>query len=286
MKVFISWSGELSQAVAIVLRDWLPSVIQSIRPYVSAEDIDKGARWGSEIAEELEDSEFGILCVTPDNIEAPWLNFEAGALSKAFDTSSVSPFLFGVTRTDVIGPLVQFQSTIAEKDDVHKLVRSLNKASGDGALDDGRLSDIFEVWWPRLSDRLDKLQGFTEEESSGQRRTPDLLTEILELVRGQWRLLSSPQELLPPDYIQFALADFHELRGHPAITDLARNWWEFRSIVEAFESGDPDAIVRLQGAIDELDRPITFILDRLHNPRRRRRRSPWRPSLIPEEESS
>ena len=85
MRVFISWSGNKSHKVALVFRDWLPSVIQSIEPYVSSEDIDKGARWSTDIAKELENSTFGILCVTKDNLEAPWLSFEAGALSKTMD---------------------------------------------------------------------------------------------------------------------------------------------------------------------------------------------------------
>lgn len=101
MKVFISWSGDLSHKVAVILRDWLPSVIQSLESYVSSEDIDKGARWSTDISKELEDSSFGILCITRENLDPPWLNFEAGALSKSVDRSRVSPFLFGVKRSDI-----------------------------------------------------------------------------------------------------------------------------------------------------------------------------------------
>lgn len=87
MKVFISWSGNISLKVALVFRDWLPSVIQSIEPYVSSEDIDKGARWSTDIAKELENSTFGILCVTKENLEAPWLSFEAGITENRLNTS-------------------------------------------------------------------------------------------------------------------------------------------------------------------------------------------------------
>src|SRR6266403_3949719 len=100
MKVFISWSGPISNKVAVLLRDWLPSVIQAVEPYVSSEDIDKGARWSTDIAKELEAAHFGILCITPDNISAPWINFEAGALSKALDKSKVVPLLVGVKKSE------------------------------------------------------------------------------------------------------------------------------------------------------------------------------------------
>lgn len=84
-------------------------------PYVSSEDIDKGARWSTDIAKELEDSTFGILCVTKENLEAPWLSFEAGALSKTMEKSFVTPFLFDIKRSEVQGPILQFQSTIFQK---------------------------------------------------------------------------------------------------------------------------------------------------------------------------
>lgn len=161
MKVFISWSGQISHKLAIALRDWLPSVIQSIEPYVSSEDIDKGARWSTDIAGALDHSAFGILCVTGGNMEAPWLNFEAGALSKSIDKGNVCPFLFGVKRSEVQGPLLQFQSTICEKEDVLKLVKSLNlscQAEGIG-IDEKRLENTFDIWWPRFQEKLDDISG-------------------------------------------------------------------------------------------------------------------------------
>lgn len=158
MKVFISWSGNKSHKVALVYRDWLPSVIQTIEPYVSSEDIDKGARWSTDIATELEDSTFGILCVTKENLDAPWLAFEAGALSKTMDKSFVSPFLFDIKRSEVDGPILQFQSTIFQKEDIKKLVKTLNKACGESSITDARLEKAFEVWFPTLEEELNKLK--------------------------------------------------------------------------------------------------------------------------------
>ena len=53
MKIFISWSGQLSQEIGSAIRDWLPNVIQVVKPYFTPQDIEKGARWQTEIKSEL-----------------------------------------------------------------------------------------------------------------------------------------------------------------------------------------------------------------------------------------
>jgi TIR domain len=144
MKIFISWSGSLSRSIAEILRDWLPSVLQTVEPYVSSEDIHKGARWSVDVFRELEAANYGILCVTKTNIDAPWLNFEAGALSKSFEKGHVSPFLFDIEPSNVTGPLLQFQSTVYEKEDVFKLIKSINTATGV-PLEMARVESAFSV---------------------------------------------------------------------------------------------------------------------------------------------
>jgi len=132
VKVFVSWAGNLSHKVAIAFRDWLPSVIQSVKPYVSSEDIYKGSRWSAEVAKELATTNYGILCLTKDNLDSRWLNFEAGALSKSVENSRVSPFLFDFKVSSLDGPLAQFQTVLNDEDEVLKMLGSINNGEEVG----------------------------------------------------------------------------------------------------------------------------------------------------------
>jgi hypothetical protein len=156
MKVFLSWSGSLSKLIAKALSEWLPFVIQAARPFISS-GITKGSRWNEILTEELQGAEFGIICVTPYNIECPWLNYEAGALSNAIHTANVSPFLYLVSPSDVRGPLSQFQVTVYDTigEDVLNLVFSVNqKLSADLRVSQDVLRETFKQWWPRLRDQI------------------------------------------------------------------------------------------------------------------------------------
>lgn len=183
-KVFISWGGDLSKKLAEEVRKWLPSVIQSVVPYFTPDDIDKGKRWESDITNELMLSDIGIICLTKDNIDRPWILFEAGALSKKFGKSNVCTILFDVESTEITGPLTSFQATKFEKDDFYKLLKTVNETLGEDKLKSEILRDVFEMWWPQLETKIKLILSTHKDGSKKKQRTErDILEEILELTR-------------------------------------------------------------------------------------------------------
>lgn len=218
MKVFLSWSGELSRHIALALRDWLPKVIQAIEPWMSSEDIEKGARWSSEIAKELNSTKAGIVCVTPDNQNAPWLNFEAGALSKTVEKEMVCPYLFQLKSSDLTGPLVQFQAAEASKPDTQRLLSTLNRALTPKPLSDVMLSETFENWWGKFETRLQEI-GLASPAVRVHRSPADMIEEVLDIVRQQARttqlVLSTVQQALTEGIQNRSVLDSFRLQQRP-----------------------------------------------------------------------
>lgn len=150
VNVFISWSGVRSKILASALYNWIRKVIQPVRPWMSQENIPKGVRWAEEVAKNLKKTHLGIICITPENQDAPWLLFEAGALSKTLGKSQIYPMLIGMTPRDLQEPLSQFQATSFTKEDMFKLVKDINDKLGDLRIDDDVLKDSFEIRWIEL----------------------------------------------------------------------------------------------------------------------------------------
>ena len=184
MKVFISWSGTRSQRIGEIFRVWLPSVLQAIVPYFTPSDIDKGTRWASDIAGQLETSDVGLLILTPENVTAQWMLFEAGALSKKLDASKVCPILFGMEPSDLTGPLTQFQLTVFSKHDILRLMTDLNVALGSRSLETSIFDNIFDTFWPNLETRVKEVM--KQDAGSGtepKRKEREIMEEVLELTR-------------------------------------------------------------------------------------------------------
>jgi hypothetical protein len=187
MKVFLSWSKEKGKLTAEAFSRWLPKVIQAIDPWISSSDIDKGRRWSAEISKILEETQIGIICLNQENLNEPWILFEAGALAKTND-AYVCTFLLDIAPTDVQQPLGQFQHTKYEKEDVRKLVKTINaslKKCEEKELKEEALDDIFEKFWPDFDSDLKKVNEKKPSSTVTKRSDRELLEEILEILRNQ-----------------------------------------------------------------------------------------------------
>jgi hypothetical protein len=192
VKVFISWSGEQAKVMAESLRSWLKLVIQSVDPFVSSIDIAKGDRGLRVIATELEETAFGIVCVTRQNSLAPWINFEAGALSKAVGESRLIPCLLDMPVSDLTGPLAQFQAVSSNsRDDILSMVRAVRDHSDATHLDDTLLNTTFDAFWPKLENDLEQARSLTGKVTTVKAMRPqaEVLEEVLVLARRQESVL-------------------------------------------------------------------------------------------------
>ncbi|MBU3015659.1 toll/interleukin-1 receptor domain-containing protein [Poseidonibacter lekithochrous] len=196
MKVFISWSGEFSNQFAEVLRDWIKCTLQATEPWISSKDLDKGAIWFSDIHKSLEETRIGILCLTKDNKEKPWLLFEAGALAKGIATNRVCPILFNLEPKDIKGPLAQFNHTLPNKEGMFSLLLTINKELGENKLPEKILEDVFAVYWDSFNEKITEIM--KEEPNQDieypERTENDMLEEILYATRKMDKKIQELEE--------------------------------------------------------------------------------------------
>lgn len=200
INTFLSWSLPRSQAVAKALRKWLRAIVQRCTPWMSEQDIDTGKRWRTEIAETLKSAQIGVVCITPENYDRPWLNFEAGAISRQVgDATRVCCYFFGMKTTDLGGqhPLADFNGADATREGTLKLVTSINNALGK-QISESDLDNLFRAMWPQLEAELGAVE-VPSNEGQVPRRPPDeIAEEILVRVReierqvGDLRILDRP----------------------------------------------------------------------------------------------
>jgi hypothetical protein len=193
LNVFLSWSGDRSRRLAQVFNEWLPEMIQSAKPFFSPDDIEKGTNWFGKIAETLGAYDLGILFITRNNMEAPWIMFEAGALYKHIGQSHVCPLLFDdLGPGDLKGPLPLLNVTRFDRTDVQRLVQVLNATQGERALLPDVLQRTFDRLWPDLDERVQSILRDKGEdvEQKPPRSEFDLIQEILEISRSTSRNVS------------------------------------------------------------------------------------------------
>jgi hypothetical protein len=196
VKVFISWSGAETKQFALFLHEWLQLVIQSVKPWMSEKDIAKGRLSMAELGAELEGTKFGIVVLTSRNQKSQWINFEAGAISKSVGEASVIPLLLDLKKSDVVGPLSQFQAVDADdKAEVRQLLEAINARQPE-PLPEARLAHVLDREWAGFHTALTEFRALarladTPEPSVRSER--DVLDEILDIVRGLDRDGATPR---------------------------------------------------------------------------------------------
>ena len=182
MKVFLSWSGDRSQALAQALREWLPLVLHYADPWLSQSDIEAGERWATKVAKELEASAFGILAITRENLSSPWILFEAGALAKSMEEGRVIPLLLDLEFKDITGPLAQFMAKKVERGGVVEVIHSINRLA-EQPVPDARLAQLQEMAWPDLEK---KVSAIPKNPGVAKHNRPqgEVLEELVASVRG------------------------------------------------------------------------------------------------------
>lgn len=182
MRVFISWSGTRSQALAQTLREWLPLVLDYVEPWVSETDIAAGDRWAQAIGTELEASNFGIICITPENLTSPWVLFEAGALAKSMQDGKVIPLLFGLEFSDITDPLAQFQAKKVDQAGLGEVIQAIEKVSDNSNRED-LIRRRFNGLWSDFEKMIEEIPDRAPTEKHMRPQT-EILEELVTGVRG------------------------------------------------------------------------------------------------------
>jgi hypothetical protein len=203
MNVFVTWSGQRSHAVAKILHDWIPDVIQRVQPFLSSEETAKGSNWGHEITTRLRTCPVGIICLTPENLTAPWILFEAGAISNNVEVllsqtgqeigvgqPKACTYLYDLAPTDVQKPLEMFQATVAkDKVENRKMLNTINDALGKEKMDGQQLDRVFEKYWPDLAEKLSAIPK-PKQAVPPKRSFEDIMLDVLTEVRSLSRQIA------------------------------------------------------------------------------------------------
>lgn len=221
VRIFISWSGNRSQQLAKYLDEFLGMIFESADTFLSTKDIQPGKRWGEVIASALDDINFGIICVTPENINEPWILFEAGALSKSVDEANVIPLLLEAEFKDLTGPLTQFQAHKVERDSVWRIVDALHDLS-QTKRDKSVVETLFNTLWEKFEANVQSIPKDPKAAPAVHRSIDDVLEELVRRVRSIERKVgaNSSQKLFP--FANKLLKD--QVRDERSVEDRAKEF--------------------------------------------------------------
>lgn len=129
--------------------------------FVSDLDIVSGTDWWNKIKKELKSSSIGIVCITKENLSAPWLYYESGAMIARGIT--VIPLLINCSNESLNGtPLTKNQSIdFYNLPQFIKMIKDIDRILGLGKINnqiDEKLKEYYEQIKKDLSNTLKLLK--------------------------------------------------------------------------------------------------------------------------------
>lgn len=156
-KIFISWSGSNSSEFAKALKHCLETDVfpnSDLMCFVSEQDIASGTDWWEKIKKELRTCKLGIICITKENVLAPWIHFETGAMI-AKDVPTI-PLLINCNSKVLAGTPLNGKQAIDFNDyqKFLKLLFDINKVINT-PLSESQIIELGKNAYKRLKDNLE-----------------------------------------------------------------------------------------------------------------------------------
>lgn len=277
LHIFLSWSGDYSKELATLFYEWVPYVLQETTPFMSAQAIELGTGWNEEINLQLNQADLGIIFVTEENVNSPWLNFESGALAKSFDgTNKVIPILFDDENKSMLynqnTPLKQFQSVLSpDKEGLNSVIATINNGLKN-PLDEKRLASTFEMYYPRWENKFNDLKDrFTTDKDSDTFGAKNVsINDISDKIDVIMTTIQKNNVVMPINPISISPR---------AIDDLEVSYEQIRTMVselmdlnETLSDSDENGYLKLEGVIENIENS----LQNMRNPIRYLRRKSGR----------
>ncbi|MFD0892890.1 TIR domain-containing protein [Luteolibacter ambystomatis] len=265
-KIFVSWSQSPSKAIASAIKNWLLTLMDEVDVWISDEDIQLGEQWRESLGDALESSSYAILCITPQNMDSPWIAMEAGAIAmKGRNACRAVPLLFGIERHDLPSHLAGFQSIEASEQNLIRLAREIHEhvnSSTRPEVFDRRIKSHTRELWDELAHLMTIRVSVPELK---QVRPPNALANFPNLVAD---VQAAPEVTLPNGKYQFHVFSVGErgtMLSHLLISEVKRGLSEIVRpllpgidwLVTVVPGGNPWALL----IADQLGIPVEIIRD-------------------------
>jgi hypothetical protein len=113
--------------------------------------------WFGEINRAIKGATAGIMCVTRENYDRPWILYEAGGLVATCGRGGVFPFLLDMKPPELDGlnyPLYPLESYFFDRGGVFHLVSALNRKLEPESKTENEVEKDFNSAWPELESQL------------------------------------------------------------------------------------------------------------------------------------